>query len=212
MAYKKKEKIENVSGIVVSTPACASFFDISERGLRKWKSKGCPAQGHGLWNLQDVFRWWQENIMESKTEEKDPEIAGVKFDYWSARARQENVKADAAEGRYIAKADLKVEWLKRSSLYRSGMLAMSSRLPPLLLGKSEVEMRSVLHSEACLILSALSQDHEFCPADSLPDEYLELRIIKKDKETGCKSKQPAKRSQKKSTSKAKKSSQKKKSA
>ena len=171
---KKSEAVQSLVNLVVTTPVTASFFGITPSTLRNWKAKGCPSTGHGLWNLFQVFVWWQENIMSSKGEDKNTKLGDIKTAYWGARARVERVKADVLEEKYLPKEELATEWQYRAALYRAGLLAYSSRLPALLIGKDQLEMRGVLLKESSLLLASLSEDQKYCPKKDLPAAYTRL--------------------------------------
>ena len=110
----------------------------------------------------------------SKAEDGDKGLKEIKKEYWSHRSRREKVKADEAEKAVLPLEELHEEWAWRAGVYRAGLLQLSSRLPPLLVGKKQLAMREILHKESCLLLAALSKDHKYCPRDALPKEYTEL--------------------------------------
>ena len=112
--------------------------------------------------------------MASKSEDADTDLSDIKKSYWAAKTRVEEVKASTLEEKYLPFEELDEEWGYRAGVYRAGLLAFSSRLPPLLEGKKQLEMREVLHDEACLLLASLSRDHQYCPRDALPKGYTEL--------------------------------------
>ncbi|MFC1827323.1 hypothetical protein ACFLZQ_05290 [Thermodesulfobacteriota bacterium] len=181
MARKSPKSV--VTELTVSSAACSALFGIQQATLRSWKSKGCPAAGHNQWFLPNVIEWWQNNLLESKQEDFDNSLAEIKRNYWSHRARREKVKADEAEEQVLPISELVEEWCCRAGVYRAGLLSYSSRLPPLLVGKKQLEMRQILHDESCLLLAALSKDHQYCPASALPEEYTDLQnleIVKKN--------------------------------
>jgi hypothetical protein len=174
---KKFNAVNDLSKLLTTTGVCATFFGIANSTLRTWKAKGCPSAGHGLWSLYAVFEWWQNNIMASKSEDADTDLSDIKKSYWAAKTRVEEVKAATLEEKYLPLEELDEEWGWRAGVYRAGLLAFSSRLPPLLLGKKQLEMREVLHSEACLLLASLSRDHQYCPRNALPKEYTALNKL-----------------------------------
>ena len=198
---KKDHAVQSLETLIVTTPVCATFFAITASTLRNWKAKGCPSAGHGLWNLFEVFVWWSDNINASKDESGNTELADIKTDYWRARARTETVKASVIEGKHLPRAELGAEWNYRASIYRAGVLALSSRLPPLLEGKTIIEMREILNDESCKLLVALSKDHTYCPAKELPKEYAQLDKLVELVDKFCHGKK-----QKKASGKAKKRS------
>ena len=87
------------------------------------------------------------------------------------------MRADEAEEKFLPLEELDEEWGCRAGIYRAGLLSYSSRLPPLLIGKKQLEMREILHKESCLLLAALSKDHQYCPASALPTEYTNLHKL-----------------------------------
>ena len=176
---KAANKLKSAESLVVSTSLCSIFFSTTERDLRRWKAKGCPVKGFGLWNLHDVFLWWQDNIMSSKADETDKDLGEIKKSYWKAKTRVEEVKASVLEEKYLPREKLAQEWSYRAGIYRAGLIAFGSRLPPLLVGKKLLKMRSILTDEASKLLASLSRDHTYCPETALPKDYLNLTKRKK---------------------------------
>jgi hypothetical protein len=175
MAKKPSKSV--VGELTVSSAACSGLFGIQQATLRAWKAKGCPSVGHNRWDLRQVLEWWMANIMASKTEEADKDLTEIKKEYWEARTRSEVVKAATLEEKYLPFEELDEEWGWRAGIYRAGLLAYSSRLPPLLVGKKQLQMREILHKESCLLLAALSKDHQYCPRNALPKEYTALNKL-----------------------------------
>ncbi|MFC1827760.1 hypothetical protein ACFLZQ_07525 [Thermodesulfobacteriota bacterium] len=163
--------------LTVSSAACSGLFSIKQATLRSWKAKGCPSAGHNQWFLPNVIEWWQNNLLESKQEDFDNSLAEIKRNYWRHRSRREKVKADEAEEQVLPLSELGEEWCCRAGVYRAGLLSFSSRLPPLLIGKKQLQMREILHKESCLLLAALSKDHQYCPRNALPKEYTALNKL-----------------------------------
>ena len=174
----KKKSFERVAReLTVSSAACSELFGIQPATLKSWKLKGCPSAGHNQWDLRQVLEWWQKNLLESKQEDVDDTLAEIKREYWGHRSRREKVKADEAENSVLPFEELDEEWGLRAGIYRAGLLSFSSRLPPLLIGKAQLDMRQILHDESCLLLAALSKDHRYCPESALPKEYTNLHKL-----------------------------------
>jgi hypothetical protein len=55
------------------------------------------------------------------------------------------------------------EWSQRAGDLRQSLLAMSSRLAPVLEGKSQDDIRSELKAEAIRMLESYCRDGAFCP-------------------------------------------------
>ncbi len=167
--------------IIVKTNQAAEFFKVNKRTLQRWRDIGCPGVMHGKVDIHAVFGWWQENIMSSKVEVEDKDLGKIKMDYWSAKAESEQVKVEILKEKYIAKADISKQWAYRAGVYKSHLLAFASRLPPLLEGKNQLEMREIMTVEAINTLTDLTKNEKYCPKEALPKDYSCVQPEKKKK-------------------------------
>lgn len=165
--------------VIVATKQVAVFFSVAERSVRRWAEKGCPRAGHGKWDLKAVHHWWLENLY--KAEEDGEQLAEAKLEYWQAKARSEKVKASVAEGSTMAVEDFKKAWVQRVAEMSSGLRSITLRIAPLLTGKTEKEMKSILDTEIWNILNNFSRDGRFTPV--LKANSKSKKIKKKVKKT-----------------------------
>ena len=177
---KNPDKIKNLKSLVVTTSLCAAFFGISDRQIRNWKASGCPVIGYGAWPLYDVFKWWQENIMENKSEEKNERLDKAKLEYWEGRGRVQIAKANAIEEKYLPIDEIDDAWVSQALIYKAGLLALSHRLPAVLEGKNQLEMKKAINKEAISILTVLSRDKKYCSDKTLPKDYLNIENFLED--------------------------------
>jgi phage terminase Nu1 subunit (DNA packaging protein) len=112
------------------------------------------------------------------------------------RAKIAKIERLKMEGTLIAEDEIIEEWVAKARVYRSGLLAYSNRLPPLLTGKSQLEARGVLHRESCLLLAALSRDTTYCSAEALPEDYKDLQNLEIVKKPAKQKKTPKKKEKK----------------
>jgi hypothetical protein len=152
--------------MIVTTNQVADLFSITDRAVRKWADRGCPRAGHGKWDLKLVIQWWLENVY--RAEDDDQEVQDAKSKYWQAKARNETVKADLAEGKVMPVENFKKAWAWRVSEIFGGILGWSMRLSPLLAGKTDKEIQSIIYSEAWSLCDKFSRTGKFTPAVKKP--------------------------------------------
>ena len=152
--------------MILTTKQVAEIFAITDRAVRKWSEKGCPRAGHGKWDMTLVLNWWLENIY--RAEDDDTDILDAKEAYWQAKARNETVKADLAESKVMPVDDFKKAWAWRVSEVFNGILGWSMRLSPLLVGKSDKEMQSIIYNEAWVLCDKFSRTGKFTPEVDRP--------------------------------------------
>lgn len=148
--------------LIVKTQEVADFYEVSERTIRKWEDKGCPKKGHGNWDLKAVNAWWLENIFSLKNDGDD--IKNVQLEYWRAKTRSENVKANIAEERVMAKESFVKAWTWRVNELANGLRSWVMRLSPLLAMKQETEVRSIIDGEVWKLLDKFSRTGKFTPS------------------------------------------------
>ena len=167
------DKIESLKALLVNTATGALFFEVSASYVRQWGEAGCPKHSRGVWNLYDVKKWYNENI-DSRISEEEDDLTSLKKKLLMEKIRVEAVKADTLEEKTLPRSEIGEQWSWRSSIYRDGVLAIAKRVPALLVGKSQLEMRSILKKEGSTVLAAVFKDHKYCPLEDLPEEYANI--------------------------------------
>ena len=165
--------------LIVGTKDLMAFFGVAQTTTSLWKSNGCPNAGHGKWNLKEVFDWWQDNIMSSKVDDKDSTLSAVKLDYWRSKAEWEQIKVDKEKEELIPRKAIATMWATRLSEVSNGLQSLSMRLPPLLEGKSQPEMRTIIDNEQWQMRDNFCRKGRFC-------EQKEAKPVKKPKKKAAK--------------------------
>lgn len=169
---KSKNSNDN-STIIASSKQVAAFFEVTQSALRNWKGRGCPNAGHNHWDLKAVNAWFIDNIFESRMETSDPELAASKRKYWASKAQRESLRAAEEERSLISVPEILELYGSLMGRFKNGLLNFSSRLPPVLSGKSQVEMIGNVKSECCLLLSGFVGSKIY-GEHKVPREYLDL--------------------------------------
>lgn len=147
--------------MIASTNQIAEIFGVTDRAIRLWSDRGCPKNSYGKWDVRKVLNWWLENIY--KTEDDTEEMAAAKLEYWQAKSRVEKVKADVAEDKAILVDDFKQSWVWRVSEMSNGLGSIPLRLAPLVVGKTESDIRSILENEIWKIRDKFARTGKFTP-------------------------------------------------
>ncbi len=151
--------------MIVSSKDLCEIFDISPKTLSRWGRSGCPKLKKDQWDLQTIVEWWAENIYEARIEreEKDESLKEARQRYWRAKAEKEEINVSLIKGEFIPKKKLADLWGARVIEVRQGLLNLSDRLSPVLIGKSQPEIKEIVHKEAVQLLEMYSRDGEFTP-------------------------------------------------
>ncbi len=162
--------------MIATTKQISEVFGVTQQAISLWSEKGCPKVGHGKWDIREVFNWWLENIY--KEENDTEEMAAAKLEYWQAKARSEKVKADVAEDKAILVDDFKQSWVWRVSEMSNGLGSIPLRLAPLIAGKHESDIRSILENEIWKIRDKFARTGKFTPQPE-PKKRSTPRRVKK---------------------------------
>ena len=152
--------------ITTKSSEVCKFFDITAQTLSNWKEQGCPQVKYGTWDLKAVFDWWWENIASDKAarEGGDESMNEAKRIYWWEKAKGEQYKNEQLAESLIAKDKIAKEWAARVAEVASGLSAMTDRLPPLLEGKTQADMRQIISDETWRMRDHYARKGKFCPA------------------------------------------------
>jgi phage terminase Nu1 subunit (DNA packaging protein) len=140
---------------------------------------GCPKIRKAQWDLAAIIAWWAENIYEPKIEagEKDESLKNARQKYWAAKAEKEEINVSQLKGELIPKKTLSDLWGSRVVEVKQGLLNLSDRLPPVLEGKTQPEIREVVHKEIIQLLEMYSRNGKYTPRPKR--KYAKRKIKKK---------------------------------
>jgi hypothetical protein len=175
---RKKQKsatVDATAELTVSSAAAASLFDVKPGTLRMWKTRGAAGSvGHNRWFLPDLMEWFQNNILESRLDTSDPELATSKRLYWASKARREQLRADEEGEVLINRSSISPGLIRLISTFKNGLLQLKQRLPPRLVGKELAAMLPIVHEEACTILAGMTRTKWRVDFHLLPAEIQDL--------------------------------------
>jgi len=159
------ENFKNI--LIVNTDAAADFFNVSIRTVQSWGRIGCPKVGQGKWNLKDVFSWWFKNIAQDRIEagSDGAEMQAVKLRYWTEKANFEEIRNKKELEELMPKAEIADAWAWRVSEVKHGLMGLAYRLPPLISGKAEREVRDIVKLNVRQLLDNFSRGGKFCHPD-----------------------------------------------
>lgn len=133
----------------------SELLGVSQKTICAWAKLGMPRSGRDLYDFRLVFPWWSENI-NSGPEDKDGTITEAKKQYWLEKVRNLRIKTDALAGLYVAQMDVLRSAGDILSRFRNSVRSWRTRLPPILVGKSQEEMLPLIESEMDSALSELA--------------------------------------------------------
>lgn len=176
-------------GVVKSAKEVGEFFGRTLRTVRYWVVKGMPRRSDG-YDLAAIGQWAlglgliqelpaglrsAEVSQPGAQPQGQPQAAPDQVPLiGSDRARYETeikridaehkaLKLSIARGDYVPRADLAREWGARMSEVTNGLDFLEMRLPPILEGKTQMEMRSIIREEIWKIKDRYYRTGRFCP-------------------------------------------------
>lgn len=183
---QEEDRLADSNGRFMNGNDVAKHYGV--KAATVWKHvrlKHFKPNGDGTFNKRDTDAYWcdklgrQKKGMSGKPIEdgagngkpEDPEISGL-IDI--QRLRKLKAEADAKE--YIAKQiaggvaewdEVRQKWAERARLNRDLLVAFVDRLPPMLVGLTQDEIRAVLEQEIRAVLKAHQKYGKFTPRSRL---------------------------------------------
>jgi hypothetical protein len=173
-------------GVVRTAKEVGDIFGRTLRTIRYWSSQGMPRRADG-YELAAVGQWAlgrgliQElppGLKRGASQPEDPggndEQAGQMVISAQDRAHYETeikridsehkaLKLAIAKGEYVPRDEVAKEWTGRMLEYCNGLDFLEMRLPPLLEGKTQIEMRSIIRDETRQMRERVVRTGRFCP-------------------------------------------------
>jgi phage terminase Nu1 subunit (DNA packaging protein) len=140
------------SGIIVGSPALATFFGVKKSAVANWASDGMPKLARNQFDLKLCFDWWLDNIFRPSETSKQEDDSRER--YWSAKADREEMSRDQTRGDLMPKAEIGQQWAWRSAELRASLRALASRLPQRIDGLDIHDTRAAIRAECDAILNA----------------------------------------------------------
>ena len=144
------------------TDELSGLFGVTRKCISDWCAKGMPKVKYGVYDLKAVFSWWQDNINSSE-EDRDEDITEAKRQYWMAKAESERLKVGKEKELLFPKSEILEEWTGRCGEMKAGLRSLEVRLPPVLEGRSQPEMRDIIADEVWKLLDTYYREGRFTP-------------------------------------------------
>lgn len=109
---------------VVGSAEICDFFSISPQTLSNWVKKGCPQEGYGKYDLQQIINWKYLDTDQSAEARK----VRADADWKEAKAGQEAIKLAVAEGKYIATEDVTKDLRRLFTVLKKTLLSIGHSL------------------------------------------------------------------------------------
>jgi phage terminase Nu1 subunit (DNA packaging protein) len=178
----------------LSRKELARLLSVDASTISRNKAAGMPVNTDGkTYSAPACVQWVIARVEQAASADSGESDESRKWltAFRRERAKTAKIERLEKEKKLIPLSEVMPEWITKAYIYRNSLLAFSSRLPPLLTGKNQLEIRKVLHSESCLLLAGLTKDRKYCSESALPADYKDLwnlEIVRK--------KTPAKRRKK----------------
>ncbi len=166
-------------GCVKIAKEVAEHFGKSIRTIRNWAGRGMP-QNPDNYDLNAIEEWAlnegliKERISPASTTGGLADTDGDQGKQYPDRAHYEleikrldsELKAHKlaiSKGEYVKKEDIAREWAGRITEFAKALDYQVGRFPPLLEGKSQAEMRTIIGNENYEMRVRLARTGRFCP-------------------------------------------------
>lgn len=152
---------------IKSFDEAAQYCGVSKRTIHYHITRGTIRQfPDGTFDKDSLNEY-----LKSKREKQGVRAKGIKEKIDNAdlrlkehRIRKAKIEADILEGKYVSLEHVAGAWDARVKIVKSGLNSWINRLPPILAGKSRIEIRDILKSEIREILDAYSTNSKYTPA------------------------------------------------
>lgn len=152
---------------MVTTGEMEELFGVTKMALTGWKKAKCPKEGHGMWYLPDVLRWFRNtrNTPAETQENEDMRERKLRADteYREERAQRERLLREALEGLYFLRSDVEKAWADRAFEAKAAFLLFEKTLPLELVGKDENKMEAIIAARVREVLNDYARDGKYTP-------------------------------------------------
>lgn len=179
---QEEERLADSNGRFMTANDVAKHYGVKPATVwQHVRKKNFAPNKDGTFNKRDTDAYWCEKLGKQKIgmsgkpvddagDNGKAEESGVSALIDIERLRKLKAEADAKE--YIAKqiaggvadwSDVKQKWAERARLNRDLLVALIDRLPPMLVGLEQKEIRSILEQEVRAVLKAHQKYGKFTP-------------------------------------------------
>jgi len=161
-------------GVVRTAKEVAEHFGKSIRTIRYWTGKGMPVETDG-YDLGAIETWGiaQGLIQQQATTQtggNEDGLASESRAYYEREIKRldselREIKLARTRGQMFLREDVAGEWASRAKIFCNALDHMETRLPPLLEGKTQAEMRPVIRMECRKVREDLLRPGDFCPVE-----------------------------------------------
>jgi len=162
-------------GVVRTMKEVAAHFGKHLQSIKNWAKKGMP-RNPDSYDLKAIEDWaiaqglvdkrkFDGDIPEPDPDDSTPDLNDLKRNNLKLDGKLKKLKLSIAKGEYVKKEDIAKEWAGRMAEVGKGLDYLSTRLPPLLEGKSQGEMRTIISNETWEIRNNYARTGRFCPED-----------------------------------------------
>lgn len=132
--------IKTFTDTILTAPALAEIFGVTDRTIRNWREDGMPEAAPGKYSVVECFAWWQENINKPGSDKE----AKSRERYWSAKAEREELAVKKLQESVLDRSDLQAVWCQRLSEVIRGLESQEHVFPALLANLPPSEIRRLV--------------------------------------------------------------------
>lgn len=152
-----------------TTSTLSELFEVTTGTIMKWRRTIEEVDAAYIdintWNLKKFLDWWLDNVHLPR-EESDTEVMhDAKERYWAAKAINEELKTEKIKGQSAPVEEIYGAWASRMMEMAKGLESLVMRLPPVLEGKNQREMREIIYKQQQTLRNNFCRISKFCPKE-----------------------------------------------
>jgi hypothetical protein len=162
----RKTDIEKVSRNII-----AHVLGVKPPTISSWVSaEGCPRNPDKTYNIRTVVSWYSDRIEDSVRKKQSglPQNVSEEGGEWLDKYRKEKAliaRLDRLEREkeLMPIEDVHLEWATRVSVVTHGLELLIDRLPPLIEGKTRIDIAKILKQEVYDFRKSFVKHGRYCP-------------------------------------------------
>ena len=150
----------------LSRSELAELLGVDASTISRHKKKGLPVNSDGkTFSGSACVQWVIARVEQAASVDAGETDESRKWltAFRRERAKSAKIERLVLEGKLIPEAEILPEFIGKVATFRAGLLALSSRLPPILHNKEQLQMHQLIKDEVYNMLTIYSQGGKYCP-------------------------------------------------
>jgi terminase small subunit / prophage DNA-packing protein len=150
----------------LSTKQLSDLFQVSDRTIRSWATRGMPRKAPGRFEGLEAVRWYAENIFIPEAAESRDLLSKAEAERLMLNLKAEllQVEVDREKGKLVPLEEVKADWIRIAQAVKTTLYGIPFRLAAIIATvDNENEIRKMIKSEVNRALTEISEGNSLCP-------------------------------------------------